>query len=385
MLSEEGCRSRRARLWQALPPEVRWVLVADPRHVNYLCGFWVNPFSLSFGERGLLYLGRDGEAILLGDNFALKSAIGRAFVDRQIEEPWYDHRHAAPNRDLVLFKALERIRDRLRPASGLLEAEWLPLGALEAAGWPADANPFGGPTPRPSLGSLLRSLRRSKDADELELLRRSMRAGEAGHRRARERVRPGISELELYREIQSAALEELGSPALVYGDFRATRPGLPKAGGSPTGYRLREGDCFLCDFSVVVAGYRGDFTAALAVGAPTAGLRELHSLCQAALSAGEEALKPGAACREVYRAVAAVFAAAGRPGAFPHHAGHGIGLGHPEAPAFVPESEETLGPGEVVTLEPGIYVEGLGGIRIEHNYLITPAGCERLTRHSLEL
>ena len=385
MLSEEGCRGRKTRLWEALPREVQWVLIADPRHVNYLCGFWVNPVSFSSGERGFLYLERDGEAVLLCDNFTLKSAIGGAFVDRQVVEPWYDHRHGVPNRDHVLFRALERIRDRLRPASGLLEAEWLPLGALEALGWPAAASPAAGPTPRPSLGSLLRDLRRRKDPDELELLRRSMRAGEAGHRRARELVRPGIGELELYREIQSAALEELGSPALVYGDFRATHPALPKAGGLPTDYRLREGDSFLCDFSVVVAGYRGDFTATLAVGAPTAAQRELHSLCRAALSSGEEALTPGAACREVYQAVAGVFAAAGRPEAFPHHAGHGIGLGHPEAPAFVPESEETLGSGDVVTLEPGIYVEGIGGVRIEHNYLVTPTGYERLTRHSLEL
>ena len=136
---------------------------------------------------------------------------------------------------------------------------------------------------------------------------------------------------------------------------------------------------------MVVAGYRGDFTATLAVGAPTESQRELHSLCLAALSAGEQALKPGASCRGVYQALAGVFAAAGRREAFPHHAGHGIGLSHPEAPAFVPESEETLDSGEVVTLEPGIYVEGIGGVRIEHNYLVTPGGYERLTRHSLEL
>jgi Xaa-Pro aminopeptidase len=83
--------------------------------------------------------------------------------------------------------------------------------------------------------------------------------------------------------------------------------------------------------------------------------------------------------------VAAPFAAAGRPGLFPHHAGHGLGLGHPEAPAFVPESDEALSEGEVVTLEPGAYAEGVGGVRIEHNYLITRDGFERLTNHSLEL
>ena len=115
MLSEEGCRGRRKRLWEALPRQVEWVLVADPRHVNYLSGFWVNPVSLSFGERGLLYLERDGDSALLCDNFTLKSAIGRAFVDRQVVEPWYDHRHGVPNRDHVLFRALERQATRACP------------------------------------------------------------------------------------------------------------------------------------------------------------------------------------------------------------------------------------------------------------------------------
>ncbi|MFN2147012.1 MAG: aminopeptidase P family N-terminal domain-containing protein, partial [Anaerolineales bacterium] len=199
---------------------VQWVLIADPRHVNYLSGFWVNSVSFSFGERGLLYLERGGDTILLCDNFTLAAAIGRPFVDRSVVEPWYDHKHAVPNRDHVLFKALEQIRDRLRPATGLLETEWLPIGALEATGQASAA----GNTDQISLGSLLRRLRRKKEPDEIELLRCAIRAGEAGQQRGRELVRPGISEFALYREIQSAAMEELGFPAVVYGDFRATSP-----------------------------------------------------------------------------------------------------------------------------------------------------------------
>ncbi|MBN1836552.1 MAG: aminopeptidase P family protein [Spirochaetales bacterium] len=401
MLSEEGCRSRRGRLWEALPPNVKWVLIADPRHVNYLSDFWVNPVSLSAGERGLLYLERGGEAVLCCDNFALNAAVGPPFVDRTIVEPWYDQRHGVPNRDHVLFKALERIGNRLRRAGGLLETEWLPVGALEAIGLAApasaaaetapagagggDALPGAGGGDQPTLGTLLRDLRRQKDPDELALLRHSIRAGEAGQRRARELVRPGISEFELFREIQSAALAELGYPALLYGDFRATSPALPNAGGPPTEHVLREGEIFISDFSVVVGGYRGDFTASILVGAPSAGQRELLELCRAAMAGGQAALKPGTTGREVYQAVAAPFAAAGRPEAFPHHAGHGLGLGHPEAPSFVPESDEVLRAQEVVTLEPGAYVEGIGGLRLEHNYRITEAGFERLTHHSLEL
>jgi Xaa-Pro aminopeptidase len=411
MLSREGCLSRRQRLWGALPREIRWVLVADPRHVNYLSGFWVNPLSHSAGERGLLFLERGGEAVLLADNFALSCAGSTPHVDRTIAEAWYDQRHGVPNRDHSLFAALGRLGDRFTPDGGLVETEWLPVGALEAMGWEpkrgvrsARAGAGGGGPARSegaragaegrgaegaagetSLGSLLRELRRSKDSDELATLKDSIRAGEAGQRRGREVVRPGAGELEVYREVQSAALAELGMPAVVYGDFRANSPSLPNAGGPPTEYRLREADLLILDFSVVVGGYRGDFTSTIAVGEPTGGQRELLDLCRAALAAGEALLKPGAAAREVYRAVAAPFAAAGRAGIFPHHAGHGLGLGHPEAPAFVPESEETLSAGEVVTLEPGAYAEGVGGIRIEHNYLITGGGFERLTHHSLEL
>jgi len=383
MLSERGCRDRRERLWEALPQQVEWVLIADPRHVNYLSGFWVNPLSHSCGERGLLFLERDGEAVLLCDNFALGAALGEPHVDRTIAEPWYDQQHGVPNRDHVLFKALQQILPRLRPGRGRVEAEWLPVGALEAIGLPApgDSPPADGLT----LGTLLRDLRRRKDPDEIELVRRSIRAGEAGQCRARELVRPGISEFELFREIQSAALAELGFSAPLYGDFRATSPGRPGAGGPPTEHVLQAGDIFVCDFSVVVAGYRGDFTASIAAGTPTEGQRALFELCRAAMNAGEAALRPGVTGREVHEAVAAPFAAAGRAGAFPHHAGHGLGLGHPEAPSFVAKSDEVLRAGEVVTLEPGAYVQGIGGLRIEHNYRITDAGYERLTDHSLEL
>ena len=76
---------------------------------------------------------------------------------------------------------------------------------------------------------------------------------------------------------------------------------------------------------------------------------------------------------------------AGYGHAFEHHAGHGIGLAHPEPPILVPNSDDVLVAGDVLTLEPGAYVEGIGGMRFEHNYLITESGCERLSSHDLAL
>jgi Xaa-Pro aminopeptidase len=79
------------------------------------------------------------------------------------------------------------------------------------------------------------------------------------------------------------------------------------------------------------------------------------------------------------------FDRAGMAQYFGHHAGHGLGLTHPEAPFFVPKADETLRENDVVTLEPGLYVGGVGGIRIEHNYRITAAGFERLSNHAITL
>jgi len=395
MLTAEGCLARRQRLWNQVPADTEWILVADPRHVNYLCGFWINPFSFSATERGWLLLERDGSARLLADNFGYRSAVGEPHVDEVLAEKWYDHQHSVINRDHALLAALKSASARVNGRPGLVEAEWVPLAAAEILGpqvrgsfvpAPGSSLPATTAPGHPcSLGQLLRDMRRCKDADELELLRRAMRATDAGHARAREVVRAGLSEWDIYREVQSAVLEAVGEPAIVYGDFRAVSAAEPKRGGLPTQHVLADGEIFILDYSVVIAGYRSDFTNALAVGTPSPAQQELMDLCQAAMASGEQSLRAGTRARDVHAAVMAPFAAAGRGKEFPHHAGHGIGLGHPEPPILVPQSDDVLRAGDVVTLEPGLYVPGVGGIRIEHNYLVTETGSERLSHHTIAL
>ncbi|MCH7685772.1 MAG: aminopeptidase P family protein [Planctomycetes bacterium] len=394
MLTQAGCQARRKRLWDAVPETVEWLLIADPRHVHYLSNFWVQPLSFSGGERGLLLLERDQGATLFCDNFALRSAAGEPYVDREVIDDWYDHHHSVINRDHALLEALKTISDRLYGRSGAVEAEWLPLAAFEILGLDHESHSFKQENRTDAadaeegrsvdLGTLLRGLRRQKEPDEIDLLRCCMKAGDAGHARAREVIHTGVSEFEVYREVQNAALEAAGRPGLVYGDFRALNAKSPKAGGLPTGYRLQEGDLFLLDYSVVLDGYRSDFTNTLAVGEPTDEQQMLFRLCRSAMQSGEEALRSGVKARDVYAAVSKPLEEAGY-GALPHHAGHGIGLGHPEPPILVPQSDDELIAGDVVTLEPGLYVEGIGGMRIEHNYLITQTGAEQLSNHLISL
>src|SRR5262249_18748952 len=137
---------------------------------------------------------------------------------------------------------------------------------------------------------------------------------------------------------------------------------------------------------VVIGGYRSDFTNTLVVGTEaTADQVRLFKLCLDAMAAGEKELRAGRDCLIVYEAVRHVFDKAGVAQHFPHHAGHGLGLTHPEAPYIVRHGTESLLAGDVVTLEPGLYISGIGGIRIERNYLITEQGFECLSHHTISL
>jgi Xaa-Pro aminopeptidase len=194
-----------------------------------------------------------------------------------------------------------------------------------------------------------------------------------------------MSELDVYRGVSSVCAQAAGQAVIVYGDF-AVSPGPERRGGPPTARVLEPGDMFILDFSVVIAGYRSDFTNTLVVGrAPTPEQRRLCELCQGAMAAGERELRAGQLCQVVHDAVNGAFEEEGMAIYFGHHAGHGLGLTHPEAPFLVRHSTETLRAGDVITLEPGLYVPGVGGIRIEHNYLITEQGFERLSNHVIAL
>ncbi|MGA2930372.1 MAG: M24 family metallopeptidase, partial [Solirubrobacteraceae bacterium] len=203
---------------------------------------------------------------------------------------------------------------------------------------------------------------------------------------ALEQIKPGLTELDAYRVVQNAAMLELGEPAILYGDFASGPRCEIEKGGSPTSRKIEPGDLLLLDFSVVVSGYRGDFTNTFAVGrAPAARQQELFEACLGALHAGEASLKPGATGREVDSSVREYFGSLKLAHAFTSHSGHGLGLGHPEPPYFVPSSDDKVVIGDVVALEPGLYIKGEGGMRFERNYEITADGFRTLSHHEIRI
>jgi Xaa-Pro aminopeptidase len=379
MLTAEGCAARRQRLWDALATACDILVVGDPSHLIYFAGYAPSPFEFRTNESAAVLLLERNRATLVADNL-VTPFLERAHVDERVAPVWYAGQKSAPHRRAQLVAS---VLDRIAAIPGQrLGVEMASVPAGVAAGL-QQARPG---VQIADISAIIRPLRRSKDPDELAVLRRSIAAGEAAHAVALRELKPGMTELEAYQVVARAAIAALGEPAIVYGDFVSGPRCALEKGGPPSSRTIERGDLVILDFSVVVSGYRGDFTNTFAVGAaPTPRQQALFEACVGALGAAEVLLRPGIPARTVDAAVRAHFAALGLDQAFTTHAGHGIGLGHPEPPYFVPQSDDVLKADDVVAVEPGLYIDGEGGMRYERNYLITADGFETLSNHELRI
>jgi Xaa-Pro aminopeptidase len=374
MLTANGCRDRRARLWAALEEKPDWVLLSEPRHLMYFANFYASPFTFrTQNASALVVLGPDGTTTLITDNM-LKTFADKAHVDERLVLDWYDGVAAAPERQGVLVKAaVDLMRTRKAGHVGLdqmVPSDLCVFLATSNRGFQST-----------SVGPPALQLMRRKDPDEVAVLRRAIDAMEAAFTRAEQDVHAGMTEMDVYALVGAVVNDRLGEQALVYGDFASGSRTLEK-GGLPTMRRIERGELFLLDYSAVFYGYRADFTNTWVVdGEPSARQRELAGYCLEAMKAGEEVLKPGTRARNVDAELRRVFTSRNVIQFFPHHSGHGLGLGHPDPPYFTRESSDVIVEGDVVALEPGLYERGVGGMRFERNYLITATGFELLTRH----
>lgn len=380
MLTASGCQSRRARLFESLDDSVEWAVVADPQHVMYFANYFQNPFVFRSTNAGaVLLMSRAGESILVADNLVGVFAEA-AHVNRVHAPVWYAGKESAPHREARLLEQTLAMLDECPGRSFGIEFSSVPAGVLLGLRQARGEN-----VSFVNVDPSIHAMKRGKDEDEMVLMRRSIAAGEAGFAAALANVRAGMTEREVFYLVERTAMEAAGEQVIVYGDF-VSGPRCEQVGGPPTGRVIEKGDLFLLDFSVVVSGYRGDFANTFVVdGAPTDTHRRLHEACLEAMQAGEEQLRAGVPCVEVDRVVRNSLAAKHLAENFPGHAGHGLGLGHPDPPYIVPGSTDTLLAGDVVTLEPGQYIKGVAGMRMERNYRITETGYEKLTNHALTL
>jgi Xaa-Pro aminopeptidase len=225
----------------------------------------------------------------------------------------------------------------------------------------------------------VRSLRSLKDEQEIELLERAAALNAVCFEEILSVIRPGACERDIALALEFA-LKQRGAEEKAF-DFivaSGVRGALPH--GVASAKTIAAGELVTIDFGCRLNGYHSDETVTLAVGDVSPRLRELHAVVLEAHDRAIDKVRPGAGLRDIDAAARQFITDRGFGDYFGHGTGHGLGLEVHEFPAVSTRSEEVAREGMVFTIEPGIYVPDVGGVRIEDTVLVTAGGCRRLTR-----
>ena len=333
-------------------------VVMHPPNVRYLCGF----------------TGSSAAVLVQGEGAVL-------FTDGRYTEQAHEEVQGAK---VVIA----------RKAPGLAAAEWLGRGrkkpgatrralgiegdhlTVAARGWLMEALPRGFRVVE--APPLVEQARMIKDPDELQLIREAVATGAKLFDRALEVIRPGVREIEVAAAMEFAA-RQAGADAMSFETIIASgaRSALPHGRASEA--QVAVGGFVVCDFGVILHGYCSDRTRTVYVGAANSEARQVYGAVLEAQLAAIEAVGPGVSVGQVDGAARKVLRQSGLAKYFTHSTGHGVGLEIHEAPRVARGQTERLRPGMVITIEPGVYLPGQWGVRIEDMVVVTEQGCEVLT------
>lgn len=231
---------------------------------------------------------------------------------------------------------------------------------------------------------IIAAMRSTKDADEVERMRSAVVMTETVLQNALPQIKIGMTEKEV-AALLTMGFFTAGSETLPFEPLVQTGLTGATPHASAGDRKLASGDLLIIDFGGRKGGYVSDITRTFAVGEISDEARRMHDLVRAANQAGREAAGPGVECQAVDRAARKVIDKAGYGQYFTHRTGHGVGLEGHEPPYIVEGNDLILQPGHTFTVEPGIYVAGVGGVRIEDNVVITENGAESLSTFSREI
>jgi len=228
------------------------------------------------------------------------------------------------------------------------------------------------------VGRLVEELRMIKSPGEIDKIRKSVTANSEAYARTMKRVRPGARERDIAAELEYQ-MRVLGAEKPAFETIVASgaRSALPHS--HPTGHRLGGNELLLIDMGATVDGYASDMTRVAHIGAPSKRIRHMYRAVLEAQLAAVAAVRPGVTASAVDHAAREVLKRHKLDREFVHSTGHGLGLEIHEMPRVGKKDKTRLRAGMTITIEPGAYVEGLGGIRIEDTVLVTEKGCQVLT------
>ena len=370
-------QEQRERTHQLLKEKgIHQALFASLNSVKWLTGFTppvqLGPSPFVGGPPLVWY--SDGEfTLIVLDAYAGDVADGGfqvvSYQGYTIEEPIAGPTHLA--------NALREVLVQAGPSAGALGVE---INDLPAFLWPLLPTADEQPT---AIDGWLEPLRAVKTAEELQKLRENFALTDFAHATARANIQAGLREIDVWTTIHGA-IERKAGHRVPFGNDLVVGYREQNIGGWPLDYEIRPGDAVIADLSTVLHGYWSDSCATYYAGEPSAEQKKMHRTIEEALDFAISLIRPGAIAREIDQQVRQFIQDAGYP-VYPHHTGHGVGVTGHEAPRIVPYNDEVLEPGMVILLEPGTYVPGQTGCRLEDAVLVTADGAEVLTTHDKSL
>lgn len=332
---------------------------------NKLDVFLINSRMDQFWLTG--FTGEDG-AVLVTPNQVVLLTDGRFDEAATIEAPW-------------CRKVIRKVRDaktnakiirRFKPRRIGFEPGHLDVGNYVALTKELK------PAKLVAVSGLMRGLRMIKDASEVAAIRNAIRIAESVFTAMQSWLKPGLREREvaarLVYEMQTVGAQAPSFAPIIATDKNGSLPHY-EAGDAVIGAESP----LLIDWGARAGWYVSDLTRMVWLGSIPTALRKPFETCRKAHDAAISAIKPGAKAAAVDKSARSVIAEAGLGAQFTHALGHGIGLDVHEAPRLGKQSKDVLAAGMVVTVEPGIYLPGVGGVRVESDVLVTPSGCEVLS------
>jgi Xaa-Pro aminopeptidase len=324
-------------------------------NIRYLCGFG--------GSAGVLLI-TDQDAVLFTD--------GR-YTDQAREEMLGKQTRVRIVRKSALGAAAEWISTRKSARKVGFEATHLTVAERRML-----AAAVGGRAKLVEAPAIIEKMRMVKDREEIAKIREACQLAAGLFPSLLNVVRPGLSESEVAGDLEfrarKAGADQMAFPTIVAGGIRSSLP-HGRASAAPIPVK----GFVVCDFGVILAGYCSDMTRTLHIGRPQAEAKLGYEAVREAQRAAIAAVTPGATAGEVDQAARKVLRGKGLGKFFTHSTGHGVGLDIHEAPRLATGQTERLQPGMVITVEPGIYLSGKWGVRIEDTVVVTEKGCEILT------
>ena len=291
----------------------------------------------------------------------------------------YEHAKAdLPELSVELVKRGENLMVKIAKQAKAFKIKRLAVDASNIESWRILTKALGNEKMLETDHRFIRELRSVKDAEEIELMRKAAELTSEGMRVAYETLAVGIREYEVAAEIEYA-MRKQGSEGTAFETIVASGVCSAFPHGGCSDKKIQEGDLVIIDVGATYKSYRSDMTRTFVAGTPSEKQKKLYQTVKTAQDKAFEAVKPNAKAADIDAIARKAIEDAGYGEYFVHGLGHGVGLDVHEPPTLSPDSKDVLAEGNVVTVEPGIYVVGYGGIRIEDTILVQKNGAEKLT------